>query len=162
MQWTDATPAFLRQDIKADYLRMTLDSYTVNKDASAGEDPLGTAWVRMLTSYSHHLQLETKNISSGDLAAFARIVNANLTSGAPVEPERPQHGDSTTVPGTGGETTLPEVTTATPEKSGASSILPVALGLFCVLTPGTRIYCLLLLPEKGKFPSLRRKQDVRQ
>jgi hypothetical protein len=32
VQWKDATPALLRPDLRADYLRMAIDSYTVNKD----------------------------------------------------------------------------------------------------------------------------------
>jgi hypothetical protein len=33
VQWTDAAPQHLRQDVKEDYLRMAIDSYTLNKDA---------------------------------------------------------------------------------------------------------------------------------
>jgi hypothetical protein len=32
VQWKDATPALLRPDLRADFLRMAIDSYTVNKD----------------------------------------------------------------------------------------------------------------------------------
>lgn len=32
VQWKDATPGLLRPDLRADYLRMAIDSYTVNKD----------------------------------------------------------------------------------------------------------------------------------
>lgn len=32
VQWKDATPSLLRPDLRVDYLRMTIDSYTVNKD----------------------------------------------------------------------------------------------------------------------------------
>lgn len=157
VQWTDATPAFLRQDLKADYLRMTLDSYTVNKDSSLVKsrwESLGKDADKLFVN----LQLETKNISAGDLAAFARIVNAKLSTGAPVEPATTA-GKSTTVPGAGGETTLPEVTTTTPEKSASSSILPVALGLFCVLTLVLGFIVFYFFLKKGKFPSLRKKQD---
>jgi hypothetical protein len=34
VQWTDADPQHLRQDLKEDYLRMAIDSYTLNKDAA--------------------------------------------------------------------------------------------------------------------------------
>ena len=33
VQWTDASPADLRPDAQVDYLRMAIDSYTLNKDA---------------------------------------------------------------------------------------------------------------------------------
>jgi len=32
VEYVDATPAFLRQDLRDDYLRMAIDSYSVNKD----------------------------------------------------------------------------------------------------------------------------------
>lgn len=33
VDWTDATPELLREDLRTDYLRMTIDSYSVNRDA---------------------------------------------------------------------------------------------------------------------------------
>ncbi|MFP3855140.1 MAG: hypothetical protein ACLFWD_12695, partial [Anaerolineales bacterium] len=32
VEWTDATPDLLREDLRVDYLRMAIDSYSVNKD----------------------------------------------------------------------------------------------------------------------------------
>jgi hypothetical protein len=37
VQWTDATPEYLRHDIQQDYLTMTIDSYTVNHDAALAQ-----------------------------------------------------------------------------------------------------------------------------
>lgn len=33
VEWTDADPSYLRQDLKGDYLRMVIDSYAANQDA---------------------------------------------------------------------------------------------------------------------------------
>ncbi|MGA9532992.1 MAG: hypothetical protein WBR18_09775 [Anaerolineales bacterium] len=33
VEWKDATPALLRQDLQVDYLRMAIDSYSANRDA---------------------------------------------------------------------------------------------------------------------------------
>lgn len=33
VEWTDATPELLRSDLRVDYLRMAIDSYSVNRDA---------------------------------------------------------------------------------------------------------------------------------
>lgn len=33
VEWTDATPELLRPDLRVDYLRMAIDSYSVNRDA---------------------------------------------------------------------------------------------------------------------------------
>lgn len=158
VQWTDATPAFLRQDLKSDYLHMTLDSYTVNKDTALAKtrwDSLGKDADKLFAE----LQGKTKNISSGDLAAFARTVNTKLASEVPAAPSTTT-GEATTIPAAGGETTLPAVTTTeTPKKSGSSSILPVALGLFCVLSLVLGFIVFYFFLKKGKFPSLRRKQE---
>ncbi|HEX9014248.1 MAG TPA: hypothetical protein VF813_12050, partial [Anaerolineaceae bacterium] len=34
VKWVDASPAFLRSDLKQDYLRMAIDSYAQNQDKS--------------------------------------------------------------------------------------------------------------------------------
>jgi hypothetical protein len=38
VQWTDATPAYLREDLQIDYMRMVLDSYSVNRNADLAMD----------------------------------------------------------------------------------------------------------------------------
>jgi hypothetical protein len=46
VQWTDASPEHLRSDLQQDYLRMAIDSYSVNADgtlATARLDALGSA-----------------------------------------------------------------------------------------------------------------------
>src|SRR5688572_32090018 len=46
VQWTDATPEVLREDLQRDYLRMTIDSYNRTGDtnnAMASWDNLGEA-----------------------------------------------------------------------------------------------------------------------
>lgn len=161
VQWKDATPAYLRQDIKADYLRMTVDSYAVNKDvvlAKTRWDSLGKDAEKLFSD----IQIDTKNISSGDLAAFARVVNASISTGAPAVEEpaavtTPE--DTTTTPVVGGETTLPTVV-ETPKETGLKGILPVALGLFCVLTLVLGFVVFYILMKKGKFPGRRVKQDA--
>ncbi len=166
VQWKDATPAYLRQDIKADYLRMTVDSYAVNKDvvlAKTRWESLGKDAEKLFSE----IQIDTKNISSGDLAAFARVVNTSISTGAPAveQPavEEPAAAttpeDSAITPGTGGETILPAVT-ETPKKTGFTGILPVALGLFCVLTLVLGFVVVYIFLKKGKFPGRRVKQDA--
>lgn len=38
VEWTDAEPALLRQDLREDYLRMVIESYSVNRDADTAVD----------------------------------------------------------------------------------------------------------------------------
>lgn len=150
VQWTDATPEFLRKDLKSDYLRMTFDSYTVNKNAALAKtrwDSVGKDANKLFSD----LQLDTKNVNAGDLAAFAKAVNAQLPAGLTSD-------EGTTVQGSGGVTTLP-IVGETPKKTGSSSILPVALSLFCVLTLVLGFVVFYVFVKKGKLPSLKRKQD---
>ncbi len=160
VQWTDATPEYLQQDIKADYLRMTVDSYAVNKDpvlAKARWDSIGGDAEELFSE----LQMDTKNISSIDLSAFARIVNSEIKTGPAVEEQPVMEGATDTteiVPGAGTDTTLPEPTEA-PKKKGSTSILPVALSLFCVLSLVLGFVVFYVFMKKGKLPGRRNKQE---
>lgn len=162
VQWKDATPAYLRQDVKADYLRMTVDSYTVNKDvvlAKTRWESLGEDAEKLFTD----IQSDTKNISPENLAAFARVVNISISASAPPAVNEPATvttpEDTATTPGTGGETILPTVV-ETPKKTGLTGILPVALGLFCILSLVLGFVVFYIFLKKGKFPGRRPKQDA--
>ena len=151
VQWKDATPAYLRQDIKADYLRMTVDSYTVNKDvvlAKTRWESLGKDAEKLFSD----IQIDTKNISSGDLAAFARVVNASISTGAPAAVNEPATvttpEDTTTTPGAGGETTLPTVV-ETPKKTRVNWNSASSFRIILCTYPGTGICCILHFPEEG-------------
>ncbi len=41
VEWTDATPELLRSDLRVDYLRMAIDSYSVNRDADLATERYG-------------------------------------------------------------------------------------------------------------------------
>mgnify|MGYP000169368272 CR=1 FL=1 len=61
VKWTDAAPQHLRQDIKEQYLRMTIDSYAQNKDASLAKsrfESLGEAAPQLLQSIEANPQLQ--------------------------------------------------------------------------------------------------------
>ncbi len=160
VQWTDATPEYLRQDIKADYLRMTVDSYSVNKDpvlAKARWDNLGNDAEELFSE----LQMDTKNISSIDLAAFARIVNSGIKTVPQTDEQPVVDGTSETtavMPEAGADITIPE-TTDTPVKKGSTSILPVAISLFCVLSLVLGFVAFYFFMKKGKLPGRRNKQE---
>jgi len=60
VEYVDATPAYLRQDLRDDYLRMAIDSYSVNKDVELAVqryESLGDQARSTLTNVSSNPQL---------------------------------------------------------------------------------------------------------
>ena len=77
VQWVDAEPRHLRQDLKQDYLCMTIDSYTVNRDrdlALSRVDSLGFSSDELLKTLDQ-LPASTCHYSSRDpIVQFAASV----------------------------------------------------------------------------------------
>ena len=119
VQWTDAAPQHLRQDVKVDYLRMSIDSYSVNHDA-------GLAQVRFqsLGSTAPDLLAALKNDSTIDQNALAHFSTA-VTGKAVAVSTSPVN---TPVPGTPAakptKTKVSKATTA--PKAGSASATPAA------------------------------------
>lgn len=160
VQWTDATPDLLREDIKADYLRMTVDSYAVNKDttlAKARWEHLGKDAAKL---YSE-IPMDTRNISADDLAAFSRVVNVEtkaveLAGGS----EQPLAENPIIVTDPVEETAPIETTDIQePIAEKSKSILPLAFGLFCVLSLVLGFAVFYIFVKKGKLPGRKPKQD---
>jgi hypothetical protein len=118
VQWKDADASYLRQDLKAQYLCMIVDSYKVNKDASlaaARLDSMGTN-IQASPMIFDSLQLGGCNYAANDETVIA--LKTALLSITP----------ATTTSGT---TNL--ATPATTTTGGSSKVL---LGLLCVLFLG--------------------------
>src|SRR5688500_10858578 len=80
VQWTDATPEVLREDLQKDYLRMIIDSYNRTGDtntAMARWDSLGEDANSTFTS----LQNDPGYLNPADIQAFSALVQS--VSGAP-------------------------------------------------------------------------------
>jgi hypothetical protein len=108
VQWTDASPQHLRQDLKEDYLRMAIDSYALNKDAVLAKqrfEELGPDAPQVMQAVVSDPQTQALAV------AFAAAIQAEPGAVAPV------------VPGLV-ETPTPE---ATPKPSSASLIRNVLL-----------------------------------
>jgi hypothetical protein len=121
VQWTDATPQHLRQDVKVDYLRMSIDSYAVNHDA-------GLAQQRFLAlgSGAQDLLVALKNDAKVDQKALAQYTT--VVTGKPIAVSTSPAG--TPVPGTPVAQAKPTKTkvpkaSATP-KAGSASNTPAA------------------------------------
>jgi hypothetical protein len=116
VKWVDASPAFLRDDVKQDYLRMAIDSYAVNQDKSLAIqrwEGLGDAAPDVLKS----LLQSPKATKLDQINAFAAAVSANQVTSAQPEATKASGGAASTSGDTG----------------GSKIALPVVLGVAFVL-----------------------------
>jgi len=118
VSWTDASPEFLRSDLKEDYLRMTIESFSKNQDrelALQRYNSLGEEKEEILTA----VRANPQNTSPADIETFTTVVLG--------EPTGPVLPGATTAPGA--------LVTSTPTTAagGQRSLLPVVLGVMCAL-----------------------------
>lgn len=110
VEWTDAGPADLRQDVKADYLRMAVESYAKNKDQKLAMNrwaELGKEGETLLGIIQTDPKLTPQEISQ-----FSQLVKAD-TSGI-VLPTSPSTG-------------LANPQATAPEATGSAGLNPLVL-----------------------------------
>lgn len=143
VQWYDAAPTQLREDVQLDYLRMTIDSYVRNGDAALAQQrwqELGDPAPDLLTA----LQLDPGTVSPGDIATFSTLVGTGVA--APVQ---------TTAPG--GPTSAAVGPVAPPASSSGSQFpLSTVLIILCLLTLviGAALAYLFLFRGRAAPPSI--------
>ncbi|KPL77865.1 hypothetical protein ADN00_08280 [Ornatilinea apprima] len=137
VKWTDASAGQLRADVREDYLKMAIQSYSLNKDATLALtrwNELGDAAPEVFKK----VQLDP-SMNAEAVALFSNVVQAPMQEPLPA------------VPGEGVTQAVPlpletQVVPATEEKEGG--IKPVLLlGVFCLLTliiGGAAAYVLLI------------------
>lgn len=121
--WTDAAPKDLRQDLKAEYLRMAVDSYSKNQDKTLALEhyqALGPDASKVLAD----IQNNPGNVSPADVLAFTGAVTGGQTN--LLTPA------ATSLPGA---TSVPGGPLTTPTKAPLTSGLPITLilGVLCLL-----------------------------
>jgi len=139
VEWTDATPAYLREDLKVDYLRMSIDSYGVNGDASLAKQ----RWLNLgddAVALFQKVQDDPRGAKLSALTGFAKVVDTGVTQSISseakdAEPES-NANDATvvkeeTTTNAEAETVFGAMPTQAPKKN---PMMPVALGAFCVLS----------------------------
>jgi hypothetical protein len=167
VQWTDAAPNNLRQDLKQDWLRMSVDSYMRNHDkelAASRYQEIGPDVSNVLSTLG-----SDPKVNPQDLQKFSQAVvgtNVQLGTGVPsvtVQPGTTQQptskpvGKGTVIPtiplGIFNTTTTPAANT-TPAPVKPSGISPIVLlVVFCVLAlviGGALVYVLLLRKRVNK------------
>lgn len=152
VQWTDATPEYLREDLKQDYLKMVIDSYSVNKNTALAK----TRWESLGPDASGLFQKIQQTSGSdyavGDLTVFSQIANVPL---AEVQQPAATGAESQSIPGT---TTLPGNTQK--ESNKGSGGLTIFLSLFCVLTLVLGFLVFYIFLKRGSFKQQRRQEYV--
>jgi len=86
VQWTDATPAMLRADVQVDYMRMVIDSYSVNRNADLAMqryESLGAAGPVALAEVAANPG-DVSDTSIQNFYALIEIYQPEATGGAPV------------------------------------------------------------------------------
>jgi hypothetical protein len=142
VEWTDAAPQHLRQDLKEEYLRMTIDSYARNRDlalAKSRYESLGEDAAKILQSVETNPQFQ-------DLASITSFRTA--IQGSAGIPPGTTPGVSTT-PGA----VYPEPT----EQPAGASIVRIVFPILCVITllvAGGLVVLFLLRSRRGGSRSL--------
>jgi hypothetical protein len=167
VKWTNAAPNDLRQDLKQDWLRMSIDSYMRNHDkelAASRYQEIGPDASNVLTT----LATDPK-VNPQDLQKFSQVVvgttvqfgtslpQSTVQPGATKQPTSKPVAKGTVVPtipiGIFNTTTTPEAS-STPEVAKPSGISPIVLlVVFCVLAlviGGALVYVLLLRKRVSK------------
>ncbi len=164
VQWTDAAPQHLRNDLQVEYLRMIIDSYSRNGDEGLVQkrwQDLGVAAEPALEA----LSANPGNIETNEIEKLALLVQAPVPA---IKPEsKPQTQEQK---GKGDEpnqeenkpeaqteeTLLPGTVAEAPEKASDSKTnLTLLLGIMCVLTlaVGGLLVFLLLRRKKAAVES---------
>lgn len=147
VQWTDATPEFMREDLKADYLSMVVDSYSVNKDVALAK----TRWESLgkgADELFKIIQGRPTNVAAADLTAFAKIVNAEVT--IPSQSTSSTSTDTVTKNAADSQPSTGNEKDTSTKKGGLSGAMPVVLSLFCVLTLVLGFVVFYIFLKRGK------------
>lgn len=126
VEWTDAAPQHLRQDLQEDYLRMAIDSYARNKDlalAKSRYDALGEGAAQALQNVELNPQFQ-------DLASITSFRTAVQAGAAPAAGLTP----GATTPGAIAPVTTPGAPTPEAEKKPfGATFVRVIFPILCVI-----------------------------
>jgi len=127
VEWTDASPAFLREDFKSEYLRMTMDSYSLNKDAALAK----TRWDSLGPDAAVIFQqgnVIPDSYPAGDLTVFAQLVNQQIPASAQPTTDPALNTSSFD------SSAKTNTSAGSDAKGGFSSTIPIVFSIFCLLT----------------------------
>jgi hypothetical protein len=116
VQWTDATPSSLRSDLKQDYLRMTIDSYSKHQDKLVAQERWNEIGSDAADLFKN-IQADPKGLTAVEISNFsAAVQTGSLPALTGTEPSTPVAPTSATTPTT-----------------NAKSSTTLTIGLMCFL-----------------------------
>ena len=136
VKWVDASAEFLRADLRADYLRMAVESFGQRPDEALAMQrfkELGAKGSEALTQVAADPTVNSKTVQE-----FSRLVQVDVAPAAPAEQGTPEAG-------------APVVPAAPAAESGGPNFA-LLLGIFCVLTlviGAILLYFLVLRKRSG-------------
>jgi hypothetical protein len=157
VQWTDASPQELRQDVKVDYLNMTIESFSSNKDQQAALkrwNDMGPDAGKILDTVIAESKLNPK-----DIALFSNLVKASGSTaplpGAAAQPTKAAQPGKTEQPGAATPTSAPgtAATAAVAEQPAPSFPLVPLMIVSCIivlLLAGVLIFLLVIRKRPGR------------
>jgi hypothetical protein len=119
VKWTDAAPQDLRQDVKVDYLRMSIDSYAVTHDAGLAQQryaELGATGPVLLAALKNDSTVDQKALAQYSAAVTGKAVAVSTSPAATAVPGTPAAKPTKT---------KAAKASATP-KAGSASAVPAA------------------------------------
>jgi hypothetical protein len=146
----DAAPANMRKDLQVDYLRMAIDSYSKNQDATLAKRRFQDLGANA-TTYLEEIRKAPGKTFPDDIGRFSNALA--LPAGQPVVQVTTIPG--TVVPGTPAAgtkapaVTQPTMAVAPAADEGGSSILLVVLCIVLLVIGGALAYVFLLRNKKG-------------
>ena len=90
--WTDAAPVHLRQDVKVDFLRMSIDSYAVNHDAGLAQQrfaEIGSTGPVLMAALKNDSTIDQKQLAQYSAAVTGKAVAVSTSSAATPVPGSP-------------------------------------------------------------------------
>jgi hypothetical protein len=158
VEWTDATPQHLRNDIQVDYLRMVIDSFDRNQDEGLAQkrwQDLGSAGQTALKA----LATDPGTTNPKEIEQLALLVQAPIPAIQPAaKPTADKKGkaetpksEATKPDASAEEPLLPGATPEAATTSGSKTNLTLLLGVMCALTlvVGGLLVFLLLRRKKA-------------
>ncbi|MBN1267760.1 MAG: hypothetical protein JXA25_19875 [Anaerolineales bacterium] len=133
VEYVDATPAFLRQDLRDDYLRMAIDSYSVNKDVELA--------VQRYEALSDYARETLSNVSSNpqlvsvtaiqNFRAVVEIFQTSESSGGTAEGEQASGDSAAGVEPTDGQ--FQKIAGIIPYVCGATALIGLMLAVVLII-----------------------------
>ena len=174
VKWTDAAPEHLREDVKVDFLSMTIESYASNQDSLLALNrwkELGDDAPSLFDQVQSQSHLKAEDISAFGLLVGVPLANEGAVAQEPTKPaDQAQPATEVTVI-VSADQTVPTTITEEVTTEGKAKFKPLLLLgillLMLLLVGGALLYVLVLRKRTGNLLQTKRHteqpvQEVRE